>query len=124
MKNKVLLVTSSFEDLPLTDGKMSEEWGEETYYPLGLAYLHSYLESKKMKVETLWFNHAPQKKCFDNVIKKIDEFAPDFIGFQMLTCNRVSTYRLIEHIHKNYPKIKIIIGGIHTTIMFKQLIKK
>jgi len=124
MKNKVLLVTSSFEDLPLTAGKMSEEWGEETYYPLGLAYLHSYLESKNMEVETLWFNNTPQKKCFENVITKIDEFSPDFVGFQMLTCNRVSTYRLIEYIHKEYPEIKIVIGGIHTTIMYNQLIGK
>jgi len=123
-KKKILLVTSSFEDILVVDGKMSEEWGEETYYPLGLAYIHSYLESKGMQAETLWFNHSHEKKCFEMVIEKIKEFAPDFVGFQMLTCNRVSTYRLIEHIRENYPKIKIVVGGIHATIMYEQLIEK
>ena len=42
----------------------------------------------------------------------------------MLTSNRVSAYHLIEHIHKNQPDIKIVIGGIHATIMFRQLLKK
>ncbi|MFH1503100.1 MAG: radical SAM protein [Candidatus Diapherotrites archaeon] len=123
-KNKVLLITSSFEDLLTDEGKMTEEWGEETYYPLGLAYIHSYLESKGMEVETLWLNHKPYENCFKEVIDKVKYFAPDVVGFQMLTCNRVSSYYLIEWIHKNYPKIKIVLGGIHSTIMYKQLIEK
>jgi len=124
-RKKILLVTSSFEDLPLVpDGKVDEEFGEKTYYPLGLAYIHSYLESKNMKVETLWLNHKPYKNCFEEVINKVKNFSPDIVGFQMLTCNRVSSYYLIEWIHKNYPKIKIVIGGIHATIMYKQLIEK
>jgi len=124
-KKKVLLITSSFEDLPLVpEGKVSEEFGEETYYPLGLAYIHSYLESKNMEVETLWLNHKPYENCFREVMDKVKNFSPDIVGFQMLTCNRVSSYHLIELIHKNYPKIKMIIGGIHATIMYKQLIEK
>ncbi len=124
-RKKVLLITTSFEDLPLVpEGKVSEDFGEQTYYPLGLAYIHSYLESKNMEVETLWLNHKPYKDCYREVIEKIKSFSPDFVGFQMLTCNRVSTYYLIDWIHKNYPKIKIIAGGIHATIMYKQLIEK
>ena len=120
-KKKVLLVTSSFEDLPL---KMSEEFANKTYYPLGLAYIHSYLESKNIEVETLWLNNKQYKSCFKEVIDKIKEFSPDLVGFQMLTCNRVSSYYLIEWIHENFPKIKIVIGGIHATIMYKQLIER
>lgn len=124
LKKKVLLVTSSFEDLPLVNAKMSEEFANETYYPLGLAYIHSYLESKNIEVETLWLNHKSYNACFKEAIDKVREFSPDVVGFQMLTCNRVSSYYLIEWIHKNYPKIKIIVGGIHATIMYKQLIER
>ena len=31
---------------------------------------------------------------------------------------------MIEYIHKKYPQIKLVIGGIHSTIMYKQLIEK
>jgi len=122
-KKKVLLVTSSFEDLPWLTLKTSEELANKTYYPLGLAYIHSYLESKDMEVETLWLNHKQYKDCFKEVIDKIKEFSPEIVGFQMLTCNRVSSYYLIKWIHENYPKIKIIVGGIHAAIMYKQLIE-
>jgi radical SAM superfamily enzyme YgiQ (UPF0313 family) len=123
-KKKVLLITTSFEDLPLVEGKMSEEFANKTYYPLGLAYIHTYLESKNIEVETLWLNNKPYENCFKEVIEKVKEFSPDVVGFQILTCNRVSSYYLIEYIHENFPKIKIIVGGIHATIMYKQLIEK
>jgi len=117
---KVLLVTSSFEDVRVPQAKTNEE----SHYPIGLAYLHSYLESKNIDVDALYLNHKDYQYCFKKVIEKIKTFSPNIIGFQILTCNRVSTYQLIEHIHKNYPKIKIIVGGIHATMMYKQLIEK
>lgn len=122
---KVLLVTSSFEDVPLVpNAKISEDASEKTYYPLGLAYLYSYLESKKIGVDLLSLNNISCESCFKKVTGTIEKFSPDIIGFQMLTSNRVSTYRLIEYIHKKYPKIKLIVGGIHATIMYEQLIGK
>jgi radical SAM superfamily enzyme YgiQ (UPF0313 family) len=120
-KNKVLLITSSFEDVPLTPAARTDE---DSHYPIGLAYLHSYLESKKIDVKTLCLNNKPYEYCFEKVIEMIKNFSPEIIGFQILTSNRVSSYKLIEKIHKDYPKIKIITGGIHSTIMYKQLIEK
>lgn len=121
MKSKVLLVTSSFEGVKLIPQARTSD---ESHYPIGLAYLHSYLESKNIEVKTLWLNHKNYDSCFKEVIKNIEKFSPEMVGFQMLTSNRVSTYRLIEHIHKNYPEMKLVVGGIHSTIMHKQLITK
>jgi len=121
-KKKVLLVTSSFEDLPwVPEGKTDEA---STSYPMGLAYLHSYLESKNINVHMLVLNRRHYDSCFKKVIEEIEKFSPEIIGFQMITSNRVSSYHLIDYIHKNYPKIKLVIGGIHTTVMYKQLIEK
>jgi len=119
-ENKVLLVTTSFEEVPYPEAKTDEN----SHYPLGLAYLYSYLESKGIQLKMLFLNHKPHNYCFKKVIETIENFSPDIVGFQMLTANRVSSYRLIEYIHKNYPKIKMMIGGIHSTIMYKQLIEK
>ena len=91
-KQKVLLVTSSFEDVLFPHAKTSEE----SHYPVGLAYLHSYLKSKGIDTEMLCLNHRGYESCFKEVIDKINVFSPNIIGFQILTSNRVSTYRLIE----------------------------
>ena len=75
-------------------------------------------------VKSLFLNSYSYDDCFKVVTETIKSFEPDIVGFQMLTSNRVSAYHLIEHIHKNQPDIKIVIGGIHATIMFRQLLKK
>ena len=41
-----------------------------------------------------------------------------------MTPNRLSSYRIIEKINTEYPNIHIVIGGIHTTLMYEQLLTK
>ena len=126
MINKVLLIASSFEHVVYgnVQGELEVDKSEETYYPLGLAYLHSYLESKKINVETLSLNYVSYEDCLKEVMSKIKTFSPDIIGLSILTSNRVSSYKVIEEVHKKYPKIQIVLGGIHATIMHKQLVEK
>jgi radical SAM superfamily enzyme YgiQ (UPF0313 family) len=128
MKNNILLVSSSFEDISLITASNNKPKGIKTghvsHYPLGLGYLHACLESCGYNVKSLFLNNYEYKICFDMVIKNISEFSPEVIGLQMLTSNRVSSYRLIEYIHGKYPEIQLVIGGIHATLMYEQLIKK
>lgn len=128
MPQKILLISSSFEEISLINASNYQRKGVKTtevsHYPLGLAYLHAYLEPRGCQVQVLFLNNHTQEDCFQEVIEKIKEFSPDIIGFQIFTANRASSYSLIEYIHKNYPEIKIIIGGIHATLMAEQLIKK
>ena len=121
MEKNILLVTSSFEGV---SKNLLAKTNEEMHYPLGIAYLHSYLESKNYKVKSLFLNHWSKEDCLNEVIKNIKEFSPKVIGFQMLTSTRVSAYNIINYIHKNHPDIKILLGGIHATVMYKQLINK
>ena len=98
-------------------------------YPLELAYIRAYLESKNHEVNHIEFNLTffDQLK-FDEFKKKlsvkIDLFNPDVIGFSITTGNHIDTYNIIEHVYKNYPKLKIIISGEHVTVMYEQIIKK
>ena len=121
MASKILLVTPGFEGI--SKNKLAKT-SEEMHYPVGLAYLHSYLESKKNAVKTLSLNHKTYEESLRITNKCIEEFSPDIIGMQVLTATRISVYKLIENISRNYPGIKIILGGIHATIMYKQLIEK
>ena len=121
MGKRILLVTTSFEGI---SKNLIAKTNEEMHYPLGLAYLHTYLESKKHEVRSLFLNHWSEEDCFNEITKNLEEMSPDIIGFQVLTSTRVSSYHAIDYIHKKYPKIKIILGGIHATVMYKQLIEK
>ncbi|MFH1997539.1 MAG: radical SAM protein, partial [Patescibacteria group bacterium] len=127
MKSNVLLITSSFEKVSLMDASLKHPSGikstEDSHYPLGLAYLHSYLESCGNNIRSLYLNHCSYKKCFETINRAIEEFSPVIIGLQMFSANRSSNYRLIEHINKKYPNIHLVLGGIHSTIMYKQLLE-
>lgn len=115
----VLLVTASFED-----EQRSAEIQDDSHYPIGLGYLHSYIESKGHRVTTLFLNdHAPDR-CTRVVVGSLEELRPDVVGFQVLTGNRVVTFRLIEYVLGAYPDMKIIIGGIHATILHEQILAK
>lgn len=124
---KILLISSNFEEVSLITAsfryKLGVKIAESSHYPLGLAYLHAYLE-KNFEVRTLFLNNRSYEDCFEETIKTIEEFRPDLVGFQIITANRISTYKLLKHIHANYPRIKQLIGGIHATLMYEQLVKK
>jgi anaerobic magnesium-protoporphyrin IX monomethyl ester cyclase len=128
MNNNILLISCSFEDISLITYSKTEKTSfkttDESHYPIGLAYIHSYLESKNYKVTTLFLNHYNYESCFKQIIESVEKKTPYIIGFQILTPNRVSTYNIIEYFHSNYPEIHLIIGGIHSTIMYHQLLTK
>jgi anaerobic magnesium-protoporphyrin IX monomethyl ester cyclase len=131
MKNlskKILFITSSFEAISFMTADAKNKQGEKTtdssHYPLGLAYLHSYLENEGHEVQTLFLNNHDYQYCFAKVKNALADFQPDIIGFQILTANRTSSFNLIEYAKENYPETQIIIGGIHTTIMHEQIIQK
>lgn len=127
MGGKILLVASSFEETSLVTAslriKSGVKVGEYSHYPLGLAYLHSFLESKGFETRTLFLNHFSFIECFSKFKEEIRKLLPDIVGFQLLTANRVSSYKLIRYMHKNYPSVKIVLGGIHATVLYRQLIK-
>lgn len=127
---KIILASLGFEPISYTDADKKHPHGykhvenSESFYALGLPYIHAYLESKGHNVVHINHPILDFDKSKDIIENKILTFSPDYIGFSMVTQNRVNTYRMIEYIHEIYPKIKIIIGGIHVTIMYEQLIEK
>lgn len=128
MKSKILLITSNFEKVSLFNASFENPLGVKTgkysHYPLGIAYLHSYLESRGHEIHSLCLNHLDDEECFKVATETLANFSPKVVGLQILSANRVSSYKLIEYIHKNYPHINLVIGGIHATIMYKQLLEK
>jgi radical SAM superfamily enzyme YgiQ (UPF0313 family) len=115
----IIVVTASFED-----EQRSPEIQDNSHYPIGLGYLHSFIESKGHNITTLFLNDYSYEECIKIAIRNIDNIKPDVIGLQILTGNRVCSFRLIEYINNIYHDIKIIVGGIHVTVMYEQILNK
>ena len=116
---KILLLSSSFEKSALAGINNSN-----SNYPLGLAYLHSYLEKKGHIIHSIFLNDYTYEYCKKTFLKLLTEQKPDVVGFNVLTQNRTSTFHLIQLLHKKYPSIRILIGGMHATVMYEQIIKR
>ncbi len=136
MVKKILLITTNFEENPIMNknnpndyfppllpGK-GKEISEKESYPIGLAYLYSYLKKYNFEPKILHLNYYHKDDVENAIFSTIEKFNPEVVAFQMLTSNRTSTCETIEKIHKLYPKIKIILGGIHATLLYKNIIKR
>lgn len=115
----ILLLSSNFED-----EARAKTINVNSHYPIGLAYVHSFLEKHGHTVHTLFLNDYPYSECKKIVLQNVKTHSPDVVGFNVLTQNRTSTFKLIRHLHKNRPDIRIVIGGIHTTVMYKQILRR
>ena len=119
----VLLITSGFEDTAL-DQVPKVNCLIDSHYPLGLAYLHSFLEKSGYSVDTLFLNNYDIDVSSEMIHNTIKNKNIHCIGFQILTNNRVSSFFLIEKVHELFPEMQILIGGIHTSIMYEQILRK
>jgi anaerobic magnesium-protoporphyrin IX monomethyl ester cyclase len=113
------MITPSFEDAHRAPGVMLD-----SHYPLGLAYLEAYLRQKGHEINVLFLNDYFYVNCALIVANHMSATKPDYVFIQMLTPNRVMGYMLIEFIHVTYPNTRIVLGGIHASVMADQLIRK
>jgi len=115
---KVLLATLSIE---------SESRNDNDYdapYSLGLAYLYSVLESAGHSVRLLFLNNVDQRVSEEAFFRAAEEFSPDVVGFQVFSMTRVSTFAAMEKLHARFPDIKVVLGGVHASIMYSQILEK
>lgn len=91
-------------------------------YPLGLAYLHGYLESVGHEVVSLDLSEVPYEQCVTRVLDEVSSFEPDAVGFQLLTSTRASGLRIARLIADRRPSAHVILGGVHATEMWRRLL--
>jgi radical SAM superfamily enzyme YgiQ (UPF0313 family) len=110
MKNpdikKVLLVRPS---------PSSEQFGDESFMPLGIAYIAAALkkEGYEVRVKDLLIERESDEEFMKNTLV----FSPDVVGFTAVTPVVKSAFRLSRLIKKSMPKTVTIIGGPHATAM-------
>lgn len=115
---KILLATLSSE------AESRLENNRNAAYPLGLAYLHSVLEWQGHEVKLLFLSNLDHRDSEETFFQTIADWQPQAVGFQILSMNRTATFTAIERLHTLQSGIKVIIGGVHVSIMFRQILEK
>jgi radical SAM superfamily enzyme YgiQ (UPF0313 family) len=89
--------------------------------PLGLCYLASVLEKENHRVKII---DAPVLNLsFSKILERVRRFSPDLIGITSFTVSFHSCYKLAQEIKRDFPYIKIVVGGPHITSNPEELLK-
>lgn len=87
--------------------------------PLGLLYLAGMLKKHEIKVEVVDGFFCGWR----GVRRKIKSYQPTIIGIPCLTPARHKSYQVAKIAKKIDPKILVVFGGAHATIMHQQLLE-
>lgn len=94
--------------------------GGYTPSPLALLYLAGYLrQDKRVKIKIV----DGSKNGKEPVVEALKKFKPDLVGITTHTAGRhgaLLTAKLAKEIR---PKCKVVFGGIHPTLMWKQILE-
>ncbi|MBF0588911.1 MAG: B12-binding domain-containing radical SAM protein [Magnetococcales bacterium] len=115
---KMLLATTSLAEywLPSLD-KVNG------HYPVGLGYLHSFLVEAGHEMHSLFMSSMTFPQCQMKYHQTMESFQPDVVGFNIITDSRLSAFQLMQETQNRYPTTKIVIGGVHVTAMYEQIIQ-
>ena len=100
--------------LPLNLGKRYTKFGG-IQYPINLGYLASYLIKHNYQVQ-MW-DYNVEQFTEQGFAKRVKETSPDIIGIHCKTPTILIGSKFARIIKKVNPKIKVVIGGPHSTAL-------
>ncbi|MBN2883673.1 MAG: cobalamin-dependent protein, partial [Clostridia bacterium] len=107
---RVLLVFAAYEHLSKVTSAP---------FPLGLGYLASYLVSKNIDVAIADLRYGSRER-----FKKIlVEYRPEIVGISCMTPNQNEAYNTARTVRKILGKSLVIMGGVHATFMYDQILQ-
>lgn len=89
--------------------------------PLGILYLASYIKTHIKKVNLAVIDGAIEGKI--PVLEKIKNYKPDLLGISVLTPSRHEAIKIATFAKQINPSCSVILGGIHPTLMWKQMME-
>ncbi|MFH0979292.1 MAG: radical SAM protein [Candidatus Woesearchaeota archaeon] len=89
--------------------------------PLGIAYIGTVLSREGHVIEAYNYENAGGG-AISLMLQKVRNFRPEMVGMTCLTNNRGSCIRFAKKVKKYNPNIKVVLGGVHATIMHKQIL--
>lgn len=92
-------------------------------YAMGITYLDAILKQNNYYVVTKDYTTWSEENCLKEIDREVRTFRPDFVGIAVMSMSRVSAYKAIKLIKDIDKNIKIILGGVHASVMYKQLLE-
>lgn len=87
--------------------------------PIGLKIIGSYLLKNNIDIEII--NYSDK----EDLIKKLSEFRPQFVGISVWTGSMIIKYlEIVDLIKNNFPDMKIIAGGFHPSCLPEQVMQE
>ena len=90
-------------------------------YPLGVGILGTILQNEGYNVKI--YDGNAEDLDLMNYLLENSNFKPDIIGFSIITPNYPIAKRNIKQLRKLYKDIKIIAGGVHSTLFPEALLR-
>lgn len=87
--------------------------------PLGLLYVAAMFPSTEYQVDVL----DGVILGWDKLLAEVAAYQPQIVGITCLTPNRMKALKLARLVKDFDPNIKIVFGGVHPTIMGRQLLE-
>jgi radical SAM superfamily enzyme YgiQ (UPF0313 family) len=88
--------------------------------PLGLAYIASFLEKHNVEVKII--DAQAERITLTDIIQRMRSYNPLFIGITATTSIIDSGLEIARLCKETFPKSKIIMGGVHPTVMTEEVL--
>ena len=92
-----------------------------TYPPLGICWLAAMLEREYYEVKII--DNDLHQWNYEELKREIEIFKPDLIGMSVITIKVGIVKDLANYLKKEFPHIKIVLGGNHVTNVKEELFK-
>lgn len=99
-----------------------EQFGDDSFMPLGIAYIAAVLEKNGHEVRVL--DLLVDKKTEEQVLDFVSSFNPSHIGFTAVTPVIIPAYELCRVIKKKFPQIITVAGGPHASALPEECVEK
>jgi len=119
MKPKIFLFGSATESQNRKRDMVDEEITQPS---IGLLYLDSILKKHGYEVLTRDYTYWTEEHFLEELKKNLVKFEPDVVGISINSMTRISAYKAIKAIKEWKNDTKIILGGIHASVMYEQLL--
>ncbi len=99
---------------------MRSHFAAERYIRLGLGYLAQTLEQHGIEYDVLDMGLG---YGIHDLLGKIRQFGPDLLGCSMVSYNYKAVYALFEWVKRDFPSIKIMVGGPHASTLREEVLQ-
>lgn len=125
-KLRILLIDSPYTNIIKGACPPGEPILAESNHPIGLLYTGTYVQKKlKEEIDLKILGFKPSEKNYIRITHEVvRDFKPDIVGITTYTFTLYDAYQIAKAVKTENPKIKLVAGGVNTSIYPEEMIKQ